>query len=468
MKKFLIYIGLILTLCVSCDNYVDIKTEGKLSPEETVNFRYLLNNSNIYNKSYGLVDVASDDIVMRDDHATYFNKYATSAYYRPYIQVYKYADSIYFTGETDSNMNVMYTSLYYSNVVIADVMDSKNGTYEEKIKLKGEALVHRAFALLNLVNIFGKAYDATTSSTDLGIPLFTTPTVDQKIERASVKKVYETIVSDLTEATEAGLVNVNSDRNVAFPSKASAHALLARTYLMMGNYTEALKNAEAALALQNTLLNLENYINVGNNGFPKTYQDPELILSKQTTATYAYSPMILSLSDEFLNTFDSKDLRYQKYTRPITTMTNGVIPSGRAYCKELLTGESRNAGPTVPEMYLIKAECLARNNDVAGAMNAINTLRKARFLAAEYYDLTATDAEDALVKVLQERRRELMGVAGFRWADLKRLNKDSRFVKTISHPFLTETFTILPDGNRYQFPFAPIYFELAPDLQQNN
>lgn len=76
-------------------------------------------------------------------------------------------------------------------------------------------------------------------------------------------------------------------------------------------------------------------------------------------------------------------------------------------------------------------------------MDVINTLRKSRFRAADYYDLTATDATDALVKVLAERRKELMGVGRFRWADLKRLNKESRFAKTIAHPFLTQTFTLL-------------------------
>lgn len=467
MKKYLIVLVAFIALFTSCDNYVDIKTEGKLIPEETVNFRYLLNNSLVFNKYYGLVDVASDDITMRDDHATLYQSRYTSSFYRPYLQVYKWADSIYYTGESDAQMELMYTSLYYSNVVIADVMDSNNGTYEEKLQLKGEAQVHRAFAFLNLVTIFGKAYDDSTSSTDLGIPIFTTPTVNEKIERATVKKVYETIISDLTDATNSGLIDVSTGRNMVYPSKASAYALLARTYLYMGNYTEALKYSELTLALKSTLLNLEDYIDTSDGSFPKSYEDPELILSKQTT-TYAGSPLFLSMSDELINSFDTKDLRYQKYTRPVSTFTYGSLTEGRALCKEVLTGESRNAGPTVPEMMLIKAECLARANNASAAMEVINTLRKARFKASEYYDLTATDATDALDKVLAERRRELMGTGGFRWADLKRLNKESRYAKTISHKFLTDTYTIAPGGNRYQFPFAPIYFILAPDLEQNN
>ncbi|MCP2028409.1 hypothetical protein L1276_003579 [Flavobacterium sp. HSC-32F16] len=468
MKKYLIYIGILSTLLTSCDNYVDIQTEGKLIPKETVNYRYLLQGAATFNSTYNLVDVASDDIVMRDDHANYFNQYFSgSAYNRPYVDTYKWANEIIPVGERDNDMNSLYASLYTCNVIINEVMTSTNGTEAERLAIKGEAQVHRAFIFLTLVNVFGKAYDPATASTDLGIPLLTVPTVTENVTRASVKEVYDQIVKDLTEAVSSGLKPVNRSRSVWFPSKASAYGLLARTNLYMGNYTEALQNAESALALQNTLLNLEDYENAGDYGWPRTFDDPENILAKEST-TYMYSPIFLSLSDELLNSFDTKDLRYQLYTRSISTMTYGTLTQGRAYSKELLSGDGRNAGPTVPEMYVIKAECEARAGNAGTAMTTINTLRKKRFKAADYTDLTAVDANDALVKVLAERRKELMGRAGFRWADLKRLNKDPRFAKTITHKYLTETFTIEPNGNRYQFPFAAIYFDYAPDLQQNN
>jgi len=467
MKKYLIYIGILSTLLTSCDNYVDIKTEGKLIPEETVNYRYLLQGASTFNYAYSLVDVASDDIVMRDDHATYFNQYFSgSAYYKPFLQTYKWADEIIPVGEPDSGMNSLYSSLYTCNVIISEVMNSKNGTDAERLAIKGEAQVHRAFIFLNLINVFGKAYDPATSATDPGIPLLIQPTVTENITRASVKEVYDQIVKDLTEAIASGLKPVNTGRSVWFPSKASAYALLARTNLYMGNYAEALQNANAALALQNNLLNLEDYENAGDYGWPRTFQDSENILAKESNS-YMYSPTLLSLSDDLLNSFDTNDLRYQLYTRSINDMTYGSLTEGRAYSKELLSGDGRNAGPTVPEMYVTKAECEARAGEAGAAMNTINTLRKKRFKPADYTDLTAVDANDALIKVLAERRKELMGRGGFRWADLKRLNKDPRFAKTITHKYLTETFTIEPNGNRYQFPFAATYFDYAPDLEQN-
>ncbi len=464
MKKYLKYIAVtVLALTVAnCDNYVDIQTEGKLTPKETENYRYLLNNTRVYDITYGLIDVASDDIDLQNE--AQITALSSSDFYRPFLNLYKWSDTVYFEGEKDYNMESLYDALYYTNVIITEVMNSTNGTQAEKQAIKGEAQVHRAFIYLTLVNIFGKAYDATTSATDPGVPVFTTPTVSQDIKRASVKEVYDLILSDLNEATTSGLKPVNTRNNVAFPSQASAYALLARTYLYMRNYSEALANAEKALALQNTLINLADYEFAA---YPNKRLDSELILSKfNGYSSYSYAPSILGLSDELINTFDTNDLRYVLFTQP-STVFNSAYTKGRAYAKEGLTGESRNAGPTVPEMMLIKAECQARAGSGTAAMQTINALRVKRFRTGQYVALTATDNKDALLKVLAERRRELMGCGGFRWFDLKRLNKEPELAKTITHRFSGQTVTLAPNGDRYQLPFAPIYFDYAPNLEQN-
>ncbi|WP_289660559.1 RagB/SusD family nutrient uptake outer membrane protein [Flavobacterium panacagri] len=464
MKKYLKYITIIAlgAIVLSCDNYVDIKTEGRLIPEETENYRYLLQNSYVYDITYGAVDVASDDISFQNEAQA--TELGASDYYRPFTNFYKWADQIYFDGEVDYNMNSMYSALYNSNIVINEVMKSKNGTEAEKLAIKGEAQVHRAYIFLTLVNTFGKAYDPATASSDLGIVLFTTPTVSDDIKRTSVQNAYDIILSDLNDAVNSGLKPINSGTNVAFPSRASAYALLARTYLYMRNYPMALENAEKALAIQSTLNNYEDY---EFNAFPTRRFDKELILSKWNGySSLSYAPQILSLSNELVSSFDTNDLRYVLFTQP-TSSFNSNYTIGRTYAKEGLTGESRNGGPTVAEMMLIKAECLARAGSGEAAMAEINKLRQKRFRATQYVAMTASDSKDALIKVLAERRRELMGQGGFRWFDLKRLNKESEFAKTITHTFAGQTFTLAPNSDRYQMPYAPIYYDYAPNLQKN-
>lgn len=464
MKKYLKYIAIAAlgAIVLSCDNYVDIKTEGKLIPEEAQNYRYLLNNTYVYDKSYGNVDIPSDDISFQNEAQT--AALGATDYYRPFVNLYKWSDAVYFDGEIDYDMNSLYTALYNVNIVINEVMKSKNGTEAEKAAIKGEAEVHRAFIFLSLVNTFGKAYDAATSATDPGIVLFTTPTVSEDPKRTSVQDAYDLILSDLKDAVNSGLKPVNSGNNVAFPSQAAAYALLSRTYLYMRNYPLALENAEKALALQSTLNNLQDYEFAA---YPSRKLDKELMLSKWNGySTYSYAPQILSLSNELINSFDTNDLRYVMFTQPSSSF-DSQYTVGRTYAKEGLTGESRNAGPTVPEMMLVKAECLARAGSGDQAMAEINKLRQKRFRTGQYVALTAADSKDALIKVLAERRRELMGCGGFRWFDLKRLNKEPEFAKTITHDFAGQTFTLAPNSDRYQMPFAPIYFEYAPNLKQN-
>ncbi|MNY36523.1 SusD family protein [compost metagenome] len=80
-------------------------------------------------------------------------------------------------------------------------------------------------------------------------------------------------------------------------------------------------------------------------------------------------------------------------------------------------------------MMLISAESEARAGQIAPALKLLNDLRKKRFTAADYTDLTAANADDVLKLVIDERRRELFG-KGLRWFDMRRLDSDSRFRKT--------------------------------------
>jgi starch-binding outer membrane protein, SusD/RagB family len=69
------------------------------------------------------------------------------------------------------------------------------------------------------------------------------------------------------------------------------------------------------------------------------------------------------------------------------------------------------------EMYLIRAEARAENNDLAGASADINTLRAARILG--YTPVTYTDKAVAISDIINERFKELC-FEGFRFFDLKR------------------------------------------------
>ena len=125
-----------------------------------------------------------------------------------------------------------------------------------------------------------------------------------------------------------------------------------------------------------------------------------------------------------------------------------------------------NPGINVGEMWITEAEALCREGDIDGALFALNTLRKKRYVAASYTDITERDPETLLSLILEERRRELM-FKGMRWFDLKRLNKEPRFAKTVTHELLGETYTLEPNSPHYVLPFPSKVIAANPLIKQN-
>ncbi|BAV05388.1 SusD family protein [Filimonas lacunae] len=456
MKKVSLSIYIITALLAAgCQKYVDIRTKGQLIPSETENYRYIMNQASTLNFGDGYNDLASDDVDFVD-----LAQQQSLANYTPYNNYYTWAEKMYDASSQDYNWNGMYTIVYNCNTVLEGVMGSNNGTSTEKNQIYGEALVHRADAYLTLVKAYGKAYDSATAATDLGVPLLLKAATESGEPRASVQAVYSRIVEDLKQA--APLLSRTTQLNT-FPTRAAAFALLARVSLDMGNYTDAITYADSTLAIKNAVLDM----NTLNGNIPRATDNPEVILTKFANASMAYAPAILRLSDEMANLLGTADLRYQVYTGDANAYADPSY-TGRMYLVDYFSSypQARNCGVTVPEVMLIKAECVARKGQASPAMDLVNALRVKRFAAADYVAETAANADEALRKVLDERRRELF-CRGFRWNDLKRLNKEARFAKTITRNFNGVTYTLAPGSNRYVFPIADYYFSFNTNLVQN-
>ena len=83
---------------------------------------------------------------------------------------------------------------------------------------------------------------------------------------------------------------------------------------------------------------------------------------------------------------------------------------------------------------------------------------------AVVWNLLRQHVRENLVKVLEERRREFAFLGIYRFVDLKRLNKESRFQKTITHSADGQTWTLPPNDNRYIIPIPPVVKGFRPDL----
>jgi len=459
MKVFnIISIIFLLSAVTGCKKYVDIKTQGSLIPKETINYRYLLNAPD-FEGTARMMDLAADDVNIVD--SAQMAQLTASNYYQYFVNAYTWQPAIYtISGETDVEWDMLYKIIYNMNVIIAETPASTGGTDSMKNEIMAEAKVFRADAYLTLVNMYAKPYNATTATTDEGVPLITTPTIDAKLTRAPVADVYKLIINDLT-AVYSKLPKMNAFNTL--PSRAAAFAILARANLYMGDHTQAGSWADSALAIQNTLNNLST---LTTYTYPGRLKNPEIILSKVPYTSFSYPPAALRLSDSVLNLLGTTDLRYSFFTAPASYFSS-TLYTGRFSNRENIGNyETRNIGPSVPEMMLIKAEALARKGDVNGALTQINNLRKNRFTTADYTPVTAATASDALVQVIKERQREFF-CKGLRWFDMRRLKNDPLFSYTVTRTFRGATFTLDPNSNRYVFPISDYYRQFNPGITAN-
>lgn len=467
--------GLQLILLTGCTKYTDIKTQGAQIPGKLDNYKLLINSYGNFDAGPAAIcDIASDDVQLVDGSTQQKELAANSNTYGYYTNSYTWQPIIYpvdGASYQDGTWLNLYNSVSVANIILDEVPRATDGTDADKATVMAQALVHRADAYLSLVNVYAKPYNRNTAGSDPGMPLVLQPTTAQPLVRASVQATYDQIVSDLKTA----VTSLPVTQSFSFiPSKASGFGVLARCYFYMSMYDSAARYADSALAYKSTLIDLSTFTRPGGS-YPIFFSNPELLLSKSEKGHPAATSgsAVLRLSDTLLSVLSSNDQRLNLYTVPASTISSTYTDAGGRYLyleHSSVSGSSssatRNTGVSVAEMMLIKAEYYARNNDVTNAMLCVNRLRKKRIVASAYTDLTASGADDALVKVIQERQREFF-CRMLRWWDMRRLKSDTRFQRTVTRNFNGNTYTLEPNSNRYVFPVAEYYRRLNPEIEQN-
>lgn len=346
----------------------------------------------------------------------------------------------------------LYNRIYSTNVIINGVMKVQDGAEVEKKKVMGEALVMRANLYMDLLTVFAKAYNPSTAATDPGMPMPTNTDITGKAPaRLSVQATLEAMTSDVKNAIEMlPLININRYRVTKF----SAYGLLSRIYLYRADFENAKKYTDLALEAPHRLLDYNEYNSYTE--VPVYDFNPEILWQRMELD--ALDPIDRLYTEDLKNYFSIDDIRLKL----LTTVSNyGVI---RAGFKGFY-----NFGITFPEMYLTKAELLAREGKFNEAMDVLNLLRKHRIKKDTYKDQSASSAEDALIKVLAERRREL-AFSGTRWFDMKRLDKEGRMpeVKRLNKETQAVEASLPPHSPKYTFEIPIRVQKFNPGMVLNH
>jgi tetratricopeptide (TPR) repeat protein len=303
-------------------------------------------------------------------------------------------------------------------------------------------------AFSRLLLLYAKQYDPATASNDPGIPLRLNADINETSTRAGLQQSYDQVLSDLGEALDLLPANTPTTIiNKTKPSKVAAHGLLARVYLQMGNYSKAKEHADAALQMHGSLLDFNdaNWVTPAGSPSIKPF-NPEMILYLRSDAGLASNAAAKTDTVLYASYTDPNDLRKTVY---FNQNPDGSYRFKGSYCNNLL---ELFCGIATDELMLIRAECFAREGQTASAMKDLNDLLRTRWKkianVTTYVDQTAASSNEALVKIIAERKRELVN-RELRWADLKRLNKEPAFATTLTRTLNNQVYTLPPNDLRY-------------------
>lgn len=487
ITKYIAIACAILSLA-SCDDWLGNKPKGYTIPETYADYEKLMANQYLLNVLDPYLVYFTDDPMMVEKGETTVEWFEYIGKKDSERNIFSFQPGqIYTPGNSDAIWEDAYSNIFSYNAVINNVMSASGGSEADKRRLLAEALVGRAFEYLNLINVYGKPYDASTAATDYGVPLVLSEIVGGVIyNRNTVAEVYQQIKEDLETASGS----LADDTAYPFyPTKNACYSLLARMYLYMGEYSESLRYANMILSNPENiqLIEYQKYKKIdgtqwrnivtdddnktqfpdGQFGFPSPEQLYTRYIANHTFNAVCESEDLRQAFAKHINKeLEEVDLREHLFFRT-DSMNRGA---GMEYFEgyTIYTAWIQiNVGTSIPEMLLTAAECEARVGTPSKAIEYLNTLRASRIKNHIPYNASDyTDKQKVLELVLDERRCEFAMIGYMRYVDLRRLNKEPQFAKTIVHKVGNETWELPPNDPRYIMPVPQNVLEFNPNIPQ--
>jgi hypothetical protein len=107
---------------------------------------------------------------------------------------------------------------------------------------------------------------------------------------------------------------------------------------------------------------------------------------------------------------------------------------------------------TTTEVYLIKAECLARAGKLTDAMTLLNKVRQSRILPSKYQELSASTIAQAIEYIRRTKDNALI-LTIVPFCDARRYNLESAYARTLTKTEGGKTYSLAPDSYMWTMPF---------------
>lgn len=420
MKVFVFFMGYLGIMCVSCHSFLADYPKDQVYPTGIEDFNELLVGDGYASNKLKELDLwfqlMDDDVFLE-------------------VRDVPLEVNCHYWDISDADREACWLNFYKHIEVANVVLDGLNefeSSEEFYRRVRGEAYFLRGAYYYFLINLYAEPYSPKTASTALGVPLKLDPIINNRhYSRTSVEKVYQSIVSDLTQAVAClkGIERQSPYR----ANEMAARLLLSRVLLYMERWEDVLCHCDTILKSSfNQLLDYSNLPTLETN-VTSGYSVETLFSSGSNSygsiywGAWSKDVSYFRVSDELLGLYDESDLRlvyfYQgkESPRKIKNLNDGVVSDYFAL--------------RVPEVYLNAAEAAVMSGKEATAIQLMQELRSKRLKSDKDHKITLTGHE-LLNFVRDERRREL-AFEGHRWFDLRRYAVSSRWAmqKEINHVY---------------------------------
>jgi tetratricopeptide (TPR) repeat protein len=446
LSSNLLFVFAVILLFAACSDYLDILPKGKKIPATLADFEAMIRDE----YSVHRVD-ASNAVTLIND------RYQTTAnlnYYPLTKANYMWdetADRIYLNNSDEAMYYAGYSSISTCNLLIEHVPAATEGAEQERNEVIAYAKVLRAMDYFNLVNYYAKTCHESDASQNGGVPQILSADINAPHRQLTVQEIYDFILDDLKEA--APYLKKESPTPL-HPNSGAVYAFYARVYLQMSNYEKALEYASLALGENSQLYDWTEYYAENKDQI----ENPESWTATVTpTGHYfvenyifrhgstSYSSTENPISVERMARFEEGDARAAARWKVRTV-------GAETYCVSTTSGFFNIGGITTPEVYLIKAECLARGGKYDEAMDELNKVRRTRILADKYSPLAASAEEQAIEYIRRTKDNELI-LTIIPFIDARRYNLETKYARTLTKVVDGTALSLSPTSHLWTMPF---------------
>ena len=345
-----------------------------------------------------------------------------------------------------------YRTVLVCNTVLDGLVaiSSVNRNSERFNYIRAQALFHRAHMYYSLAQVFCPPFDRSGANDGAGIPLRDGSDMNDHPYLASVGETYSQILEDLHTATQ---LLPTDDTYKTRPSKQAGYGMLARVYLTMQEYELAGKYADSCLSIRSDLLDY-NDLDAADpylfQGIQHPINEKEVIfytamlsdMSQNFPTSYMYHSVDTNLYDSYAD----DDLRKVVF---FEDKGDGTFRFKGSYNYRPTMYFS---GLATDEVYLIRAECYAREGKIDETLADLNFLLQHRWKeSVDFTHIEERNQGKLLEIVLNERRKELL-FRGLRWSDLRRFNLEG-YNDTLKRNINGKEYILPPEDSRFTMRF---------------